>query len=97
LWPLGDTADTAIAHPFIPGYNKSRENLEGIASLISETRWREINILPSHHLGREKYQLLGKEYKAAFLPTHSSEDLEAAKAIYEECGVTCFIGQHTPF
>ena len=83
--------------PFIPGYNSSRENLEGIASLILETRWREMNILPLHHWGREKYQLLGKEYKAASFSTPSSEDLKAAKAIYEECGVTCFIGQDTPF
>ena len=83
--------------PFIPGYNSSGENLAGIASLISETNWREINILPLHHLGREKYQILSLEYKAAGIPTPSPEDLKAAKAIFEEFGVTCFIGQDTPF
>ena len=83
--------------PFIPGYNSSKENLEGIASLILETKWKEINILPLHHLGREKYQLLGLEYKAACFPNPSTEDLKAAKNIFEKFGITCFVGQDTPF
>ena len=83
--------------PFIPGYNSSKENLEGIASLILETKWKEINILPLHHLGREKYQLLGLEYKAACFPTPTPDELFAAKAVFEEFGITCFIGQDTPF
>ena len=83
--------------PLIPGYNSSRENLEGIASLILETNWKEINILPLHHLGREKYQLLGMEYKGARFQTPTSDDLSAAKTIFEESGITCFIGQDTPF
>ncbi len=83
--------------PFIPGYNSSRVNLEGIASLILETNWKEINILPLHHLGREKYRLLGREYKAGGFPTPSSGDLAAAKAIFEKSGIACYIGQDTPF
>ena len=82
---------------FIPGYNSSKENLEGISSLILETNWREINILPLHHFGREKYQLLGLKYKAACFPTPSSKELKSAKAIFEKLGVTCFIDQDTPF
>lgn len=83
--------------PLIPGYNSSKENLEGIACLILQTKWKEINILPLHHLGKEKYQLLNLAYKAAHFPTPSSEDLKAAKIIFDEYGITCFIGQDTPF
>ncbi|MDO9577637.1 MAG: glycyl-radical enzyme activating protein [Candidatus Cloacimonadales bacterium] len=83
--------------PFIPGFNSSRENLAGIASLILETKWKEINLLPLHHLGRNKYQLLGLEFKADKFPIPSPEELQTAKEIFEEFGLTCFIGQDTPF
>jgi len=83
--------------PFIPGFNSNKENLEGIASLISETIWKEINILPLHHWGREKYQLLGNEYKASNYCTPSSNDLNEAKAIFENFDIKCFIGNDTPF
>jgi len=83
--------------PFIPGFNSARENLVGIAALILETKWKEINLLPLHHLGREKYQLLGKEFKADGFSIPSSEELQAAKHIFEEFGIICYIGQDTPF
>lgn len=83
--------------PFIPGFNNSRENLAGIASLILETKWKEINLLPLHHLGRNKYNLLGLEFKADSFPIPSPDELQTAKAIFEEFGITCYIGQDTPF
>ena len=83
--------------PFIPGYNSSKESLESVAAFILETNWKEINILPLHHLGRDKYRLLGLEYKAAPYPIPSSKELKATKALFEDFGVTCFIGQDTPF
>jgi glycyl-radical enzyme activating protein len=83
--------------PFVPGFNSARVNLSGIASLILETKWREINLLPLHHLGKEKYQLLGKEFKADSFPIPDPEELQTAKSIFEDFGITCYIGQNTPF
>lgn len=83
--------------PFIPGYNNSKENLKGIASLISKTNWKVINILPLHHLGRDKYQLLNKPYKGTDFQIPSPGELKTAKAIFESSGISCFIGNETPF
>jgi len=83
--------------PFIPGYNSNNENLEGIARLISETKWKEMNILPLHHLGREKYRLSGSEYKGGKYSVPSFNELKHAKAIFEKFDVKCFIGHDTLF
>jgi pyruvate formate lyase activating enzyme len=81
--------------PLIPGFNNDENNLEGIAGLISGTKWKEINILPLHHLGREKFRLIGKEYKGLCYNTPSSKELANTKAIFEKYNIECFIGHDT--
>jgi len=83
--------------PYIPGYNSSNENLEGTARLISETKWKEINLLPLHHLGSEKYRSLGLEYRGNVYSVPSPRDLIKAKDIFEKFGIACFIGDDTLF
>ncbi len=83
--------------PFIPSFNDSKENLEDIASLIAKTKWKIVNILPLHHLGRDKYLHLDKAYKAKDLLTPTQEELKTASTIFEEAGVKCYIGNELPF
>ena len=83
--------------PFIPGFNNSNENLEGIARLISETKWKEINILPLHHLGSEKYTFLGTDYKGFQYSIPSISELKQAQAIFEKFKIQCYIGSETSF
>lgn len=83
--------------PLIPGFNDSDENLERIAALILKTKWREINILPLHHLGREKYETMGREYKGLSYPIPSKDQLLEVKSVFESKGITCYIGHETPF
>ena len=83
--------------PLIPGFNSSKKNLKEIANLISETKWKEINILPLHHLGREKYQLLGIKYKGIKYNLPTTLELNSAKNIFEKLGIKCFTSHETPF
>lgn len=83
--------------PLIPGFNSSNENLKEIANLISETKWKEINLLPLHHLGREKYQLLGIKYEGIKYAIPSTKELNDAKKTFEKFGIKCFTGHNTPF
>ncbi len=83
--------------PLIPTFNDTKENLREIASLIAETKWKIVNILPLHHLGRDKYLHLDKPYKAKDLLTPSQEELKTASTIFEEAGVKCYIGNELPF
>ena len=83
--------------PLVPGFNDSPENLNSIISFLRETGKNEINILPLHHLGREKYRLLGKSYSAESNPVPSPELLmELEKKLLDE-GIKCYSGSETPY
>lgn len=83
--------------PLIPEYNDSKNNLLALARFIKETGRHEINLLPLHHLGREKYHLLGIDYPAAAYPVPSMERLYEIREIFNSSGIDCYIGSDTPF
>ena len=83
--------------PLIPGINDDQANLEATREFILSTGRNELNILPGHHLGREKYQLVGKPYYTTeyLVPTH--ELLLSVRDLFEQSGIRCYIGSETPF
>lgn len=83
--------------PLIPTFNDTKENLREIALLIAETKWKIVNILPLHHLGRDKYLHLDKPYKAKNFPIPAQEELKNISTIFEEVGLKCYIGNELPF
>ena len=48
--------------PVIPGFNNTDDFLQQVLNLGKRTRVREINLLPYHHFGRNKWTLLMKDY-----------------------------------
>ncbi len=52
-----------VRMPLIPSVNSDRENLRALGTFVANLRMvREINVLPYHATGVEKYARLGKEY-----------------------------------
>jgi pyruvate formate lyase activating enzyme len=76
--------------PVIPGYNDSPEDAAGFASLLNETGATEVQLLPFHQFGQNKYHLLGLEYSLAEKKALHPEDLEAFRAVFEHRGVRAF-------
>ena len=83
--------------PVIPGFNDSSENIRSLASFIKDTGRKELNILPLHHLGREKYNLLNLDYPARDFPVPSNKDLKRIEAEFIAQGISCYRGNDTPF
>ncbi len=83
--------------PVIPGFNDDAENIMETARFILSTGRKEINILPLHHLGREKYSLAGKKYYTTDFKIPGKEDLQAIATRFESMGIICYIGSETPF
>ena len=53
-----------IRRPVIPGYNEEDENSIESAKFIASLESKpEINILPYHNLGQNKYEMIGEEYQ----------------------------------
>lgn len=83
--------------PLIPDFNDTIENIDSVISFIKETGRNEINILPLHHLGREKYTLLGKEYTGGNFKIPAIEDLKLIEKTFKDSGINCYTGSETPF
>jgi len=83
--------------PVIPGFNDDVANITETAQFILSTGRNEINILPLHHLGREKYNLLGKKYGAWDFKIPGNPELQKIKDQFESQGIACYNGSETPF
>jgi len=83
--------------PLVPGLNDSDENIRATAGFILSTGRTELNILPVHHLGREKYLLSGQTYNLPGLEMTARDQLITIQNHFTELGVKCYLGSETPF
>lgn len=83
--------------PLIPQYNDSPENINSIISFLKEVGITEINILPLHHLGREKYKSINREYIGLHYLIPNTENQLRVRQSFTEAGINCYIGAETPF
>ena len=71
-----------IRYPFIPGFNSDSETLISLAQLLNNFGLGEVDILPYHRLGSEKYFNLGQSYKmGSILPPEKGVLLESKKLL----------------
>jgi pyruvate formate lyase activating enzyme len=83
--------------PVIPGFNDDETNIAETARFIQSTGRDEINILPLHHMGREKYRLLGKNYFTTDYKIPGKEELRKIADQFISLGIRCHTGSETPF
>jgi pyruvate formate lyase activating enzyme len=83
--------------PIIPGFNDDEQTILRLSEFLESIGKNEINILPVHHLGREKYSLLGKDYYSNDFQIPRKENLLKIKAFFESRGIYCYLGSETPF
>lgn len=83
--------------PLIRQVNDDPGNIKDIIRFMKETGKEEINILPGHHLGREKYSLLGLAYYTSDFTGHSPDELSRIRDDFARNDLACYIGSDTPF
>jgi pyruvate formate lyase activating enzyme len=76
--------------PVIPGYNDSPTDAAGFASLLSSAGAAQVQLLPFHQFGQNKYALLGMEYALAKKKALHPEDLTRYRAVFEQQGIHAF-------
>lgn len=82
-----------IRVPVIPTFNDTEEEIRAIATFASGLKGvDEINLLPYHNFGKDKYEGLGREYLMGDLPSPTDEQMQKLKAVAESCGLKCKIG-----
>ena len=79
--------------PVIPGFNDTESEIKDIADFAASlTNVKELNLLPYHRLGYDKYVGLGREYKMGDVPPPTKEKMLTLKAVAEKSGLTVNIG-----
>ncbi|MFO7915813.1 MAG: radical SAM protein [Candidatus Krumholzibacteriales bacterium] len=80
-------ADTVIRIALIPGYTDSRENIEGLADILSELQNMErVGIIPYNSMCEDKIRRFGMEDRTGRLEGGNEKAMEAARSIFEERG-----------
>ena len=76
--------------PVIPGYNSNDENIiesgKFIKSLMKFNEQIQVELLPYHNLGADKYTSLGRTYQLDDLKSPETEKKEHWNDILESCG-----------
>ena len=79
--------------PLIAGANDSHDNITATAQFVKTLGDSvAVELLPYHRFGKAKYQTLDRPYPGKAFTTPSPEQLEAARRIFEEHGVSCSLG-----
>ncbi len=82
-----------IRIPVIPGINNSETDLKAFRDFIKTLpNIREVNLLPYHKIGEEKYKRLGLNYKMTGVEEPSEEEMDFALQIFDGLGKHVQIG-----
>ena len=83
LKKLSDTfsGDIIIRIPIIPGFNTDPDELQKMASFLRGIKCRQIEPLPYHKLGENKYAAIGKEGTVYQVP--SKEEMEQIHLLFQ--------------
>ena len=74
-----------IRVPTIPGFNDTKDNMQGLAALVKRLQnVKEVHLLPFHSLGRSKYGGLDACYGAADVEPPSMEAMQDLSSIFEK-------------
>jgi pyruvate formate lyase activating enzyme len=81
-----------IRIPVIPGINDSSENIRGIARYVANLhRIKEVNLLPYHRFGTNKYKMLDRRYKLSELTAPEHAQIEKLLKIFESLNLNCSV------
>ena len=70
-----------IRFPVIPGINDDYQNIRETGEFLSSLKISQVNILPYHYIGIDKYRRLGRTYKLATTQPPSEEKLSEISGI----------------
>lgn len=78
--------------PLIPGVNDDKDNITGIGRFLSNLGIADVNLLPYHDTGSDKYHRLGMEYKLAHIEPLTDERIEYLRSLLIDSGLQVKIG-----
>ncbi|VTS16197.1 pyruvate formate-lyase activating enzyme [Streptococcus porcinus] len=76
--------------PIIPNFNDSLEDAKAFSELFNQLEISEVQLLPFHQFGENKYKLLGRDYQMTDVPAYHPEDLEDYRQVFLQHQIHCY-------
>jgi len=94
--PRGPCPTLTVRIPLIPGVNDDEENLKATAAfLLGLPRVPQVDLLPYHRLGVEKYHRMGREYPLSDVAPPQTETVQTAARYLKKAGLDVTVrGEH---
>ena len=71
----------SVRFSVIPGINDDYQNIKETGEFLSSLKITQVNLLPYHYIGIDKYKKVGRTYKLAEIQPSSEEKLSEVSAI----------------
>lgn len=78
--------------PLIPGFNDSLEDIHSFGALLNNLCVKQVNLLPFHQFGGNKYHLLNKPYEMENVAALHKENLFLHVEVLTQLGLSAKIG-----
>ena len=85
-------AHVIVRFPVIPGVNDDKDNVDLMVAMMRRLGLREIDLLPYHLFGTDKYKRLGRPYQLAQLQAPSGEAMESIRRVFADAGIEARVG-----
>jgi pyruvate formate lyase activating enzyme len=82
--------DVIVRCTCVPGYNDSRENIANVASFLTQSKVKRLELLRYHELGMPKYAVIDREYGLGGLEV-DDKHLQNLSKVARSYGLECRI------
>lgn len=80
---------TWVRYVFVPGLTDGDEDIRKLAAFVAPmSNVERVEVLPFHQMGRGKWHELGLKYQLDATPSATTEQADAARAIFRDAGCT---------
>ncbi|HGS2817457.1 glycyl-radical enzyme activating protein, partial [Streptococcus pneumoniae] len=76
--------------PVIPNFNNSLEDAEKFATLFNSLNIDQVQLLPFHQFGENKYRLLNRKYEMDGINALHPEDLIDYQKVFLNHHINCY-------
>lgn len=89
-WAISQGIKVLPRIPVIPGFNASLKDAAGIAALLKEAGAYQVQLLPFHQFGENKYHKLSREYAYENVKALHEDDLADYRQAFLDRGMEAF-------
>lgn len=81
---------TVLRIPVIPNFNDTLDDAYKFANLLIDINAKEVQLLPFHQFGENKYNLLNRIYEMTTFKNLHPEDLKDYQQVFINMGINCY-------